>query len=197
MSLKRNPSHDDLHHISNAGIDIQVFTRREARDDESALFSASAASAASLAADVPLLEDDVSEMCVSFVEDVFEPPRTTLAGRIVFGVTTVCCVVALSAMALIHIWAHGQATRMGFVYSQSSKKASRLKEQRRVLGLQLAKLRNPKRLARIARQQLGMRLPPRSQVIGQEQVAARLRRARMKAPKQVQLAIRGRNVHIR
>jgi len=192
---------------SFSGPDIQVFARRKVpphsadghdshADDDSAL--ALHLEAASMAEET-LLDDDVSEMCTSFVEQVFERPQATLAGRIVFGAVATACLLALLAMALFHIWAHGQATRLGFTYSQVSKQHTRLKEERRLLKLQLAKLRNPMRLARIARQQLGMRLPHRSQVISEEQVASQLRahRAGARSRKGIRLASNRRTHMIR
>lgn len=124
----------------------------------------------------------------SYVDDVLHP-RATLLGKTIFWTCSSLCTLAILAMALFHIWAHSQATRLGFVYSQESKQFARLKEERRLLKLRLAKLRSPNRLARIARQQLGMRLPERTHVISESHVVEKLNlSSRRRTKRQIQLA---------
>lgn len=112
-------------------------------------------------------------MYQSFLREL-NAPQSTLTGRVIFWTGSSICIAALLVMALTQIWAHGQATRLGFAYSQASKQATRLKEDQRLLKLQLAKLRSPGRLYKIARQQLGMKLPARTQVISEDQVVQKL-----------------------
>lgn len=148
--------------------DIQVYQRRESNDESLTSMPAELWEESFAYDDFASQDADEDGSYESYLEEL--PERSSLLGRIVFTTLSGACIIAMLSMALTHIWAHGQATRLGFAYSQASKKAARLKEDQRLLKLQLAKLQNPKRLARIAQQQLGMGLPARSHVISEQQV---------------------------
>lgn len=84
------------------------------------------------------------------------------------------CLTILVVASLVDVWAQSEANRMGFVFGQAVKKQQQLQEERKLLEVELASLRDPARLSRIARQELGLRQPRQEQLISEKTVKANL-----------------------
>ncbi|HAA56388.1 MAG TPA: hypothetical protein DCE42_16605 [Myxococcales bacterium] len=115
-------------------------------------------------------EDDWDDECTEYEEATIYAPRASSKGNLLFWSGIALCLTILASAALVDIWAQGEATRLGFTYSKSVQELERVRVERKRLKIRLAALRNPARLVKIARQELGLRQPTRSQLISEKQV---------------------------
>ncbi len=68
-------------------------------------------------------------------------------------------------VALLFVWARIQVIQLGYEVSRVRKDVTELAEQRDILQAEIAELRTPERLTRIASERFGMRLPMGDEVV--------------------------------
>lgn len=89
------------------------------------------------------------------------PKRSSRAGIVALALLVTALAVTA---ALIQVWTHLQAIEYGYKLSKATKENTRLKELNRQLRLEEALLKNPERIAHIAKTELGMAPPQPEQV---------------------------------
>jgi len=72
---------------------------------------------------------------------------------------------ALVALCILRVWQNHQVMRVAYDLSEARRMQLRLEHERRELELELATLRDPRRLGEAARRRLGMTEPARGQVV--------------------------------
>jgi len=71
----------------------------------------------------------------------------------------------LVALCMLHVWLRLQVVKLGYDLSAARQMQLRLEHEQRELEVELATLRDPRRLDELARRQLGMSEPRRGQVV--------------------------------
>jgi cell division protein FtsL len=71
----------------------------------------------------------------------------------------------LVVLAMLQVWLRLQVVHLGYELSAARKMQLRLEHEQRELEVELATLRDPRRLAEVARRRLGMTDPERGQVV--------------------------------
>jgi cell division protein FtsL len=72
---------------------------------------------------------------------------------------------ALVLLCLLRVWQNHLVMRVAYDLSEAGSLARRLEHEQRELELELATLRDPRRLGEVARRKLGMTEPARGQVV--------------------------------
>lgn len=83
-------------------------------------------------------------------------------------------VLSITSAAIAEVWTHLRAIEFGYQIVRARKAQGKLRERNRRLHIELALLKSPERVGRVARQELGMRQPEPEQI-------HRLRRPRVPA----------------
>jgi cell division protein FtsL len=78
---------------------------------------------------------------------------------------TLATVLALLALALLHVWLRVEVVRTGYHLSASAKLQRELEQENRELKVELASLTSPKRLEEMARQRLNLKEAARGQIV--------------------------------
>jgi len=73
--------------------------------------------------------------------------------------------VLLVALCIVQVWLRLQVTHLGYELSAARRMQLRLEHEQRELEVEFATLRDPGRLADVARRQLGMVEPGKGQVV--------------------------------
>ena len=83
------------------------------------------------------------------------------------NLTFVALVVALVfiACSLFYVWSHHQIISLGYETSQASREEQELLQENKKLRLELAGLKSPGRIERMASQELGLGTPQKEQLI--------------------------------
>lgn len=71
----------------------------------------------------------------------------------------------LVVLAMLQVWLRLQVVHLGYELSAARKMQLRLEHEQRELEVELATLRDPRRLAEVARRRLGMTDPEKGQVV--------------------------------
>lgn len=69
------------------------------------------------------------------------------------------------ACSLFYVWAHHQVITLGYEISQANHEQQALVQENQKLRLQLAELKNPRRIERVALKDLGFTNPKKEQLI--------------------------------
>lgn len=69
------------------------------------------------------------------------------------------------AMAITYVWTRIQMIQLGYEVTRIRKEVSDLADQKNLLGAEVASLKSPDRLERIAREHFGMRLPMADEIV--------------------------------
>jgi cell division protein FtsL len=77
----------------------------------------------------------------------------------------VCLFSVFIAELLIYTWVRVQCVRVGYEISELTKEQQRLNELQANLKVELARLRTPQRIIRIAHEKLGLTLPTSRQMM--------------------------------
>ena len=72
--------------------------------------------------------------------------------------------IAIGGAAIAQVWTHFKAIEYGYKIAQTRRERSKLVERNRRLRIELAWLKSPERVARIARNELGLREPEPEQI---------------------------------
>lgn len=72
---------------------------------------------------------------------------------------------ALMAVALIYVWSHIHMTELEYQVAREISTHERILNEQRKLKVELATLKSPQRIEKIAKEKLGMFYPTRDQVI--------------------------------
>lgn len=91
-------------------------------------------------------------------------------GRWMFWGGVSMCFMVMMAVALIHIWAHSEARRLGALQVQGMAVMDKLQDQKKKLQSEIAAMREPVQLAKRAREKLHMIVPEGHQVIMKKQL---------------------------
>ena len=78
----------------------------------------------------------------------------------------VAWVAALTAASALEVWLHLQTTEIGYQLSMIHTLNERLAGERRELEVELATLKTPQSLDRLAKSRLGLRPPREGQIVG-------------------------------
>ena len=79
--------------------------------------------------------------------------------------TLILLVIAIMIELFFYTWCHVQSVHMGYKITSQLKQEKRLRGLQEKLQLELAQLRTPERIIKIASNQLGLVLPDPDQVI--------------------------------
>ncbi len=91
-----------------------------------------------------------------------KPPRRNRK-LVVLGLTLLCLFIA---ELLVYTWARVQCTRTGYEISSLTREQQRLNELQTNLRVELARLKAPQRITKIAQEKLGLTLPtPRQMMV--------------------------------
>lgn len=105
-------------------------------------------------------------MGVEAQEAVMTDPTTKSRRRnpkmLVLWITLLCVFIA---ELLIYTWARVQCVRVGYEISALTKEQQRLTELQANLKVELARLRSPQRIIKIAQEKLGLTLPTSKQMM--------------------------------
>ena len=74
-------------------------------------------------------------------------------------------VFVFTGCCLFYVWSHHQMISLGYETSQASREEQELVEKNKKLRLELAALKSPSRIERIALQELGLVIPQKEQLI--------------------------------
>lgn len=110
---------------------------------------------------------------------VSRPPRR---GAVVL---MLLAMVIVSGLAISHVWTRLRAFEYGYKISKAAKRRARLLEINRRLRIEVALLKSPARISRIATEELGLQPPKPEQI---RRLSLRGRRART-PPEQVARAL--------
>lgn len=89
-------------------------------------------------------------------------PASPRRGAVV--VIMLLTVALLSAAAIAHVWTRLRAIEYGYRISKATRRRAELVETNRRLRIEVALLKNPARIARIATRELGMQSPRPEQI---------------------------------
>lgn len=78
------------------------------------------------------------------------------------GIVAIVAIVTTAAIA--QVWTRLQAIELGYKISQATKTQHRLMEDQQTLRMELAQLKNPERIQKIAIETLGLRPPEPEQI---------------------------------
>ena len=79
--------------------------------------------------------------------------------------TWICLMVFLIGELFFYTWCRVESVRMGYELSQATRNHQSLTALQNNLSIELARLKSPQRLARIAEQQLDLTMPKPEQMI--------------------------------
>lgn len=88
-------------------------------------------------------------------------PRPSRRGMVI---ALVVAAVLITAGAASHVWSRLKVIEYGYQISKASRRQTELLEVNRRLRIEVALLKNPDRVARIAAQELGMQHPQPEQI---------------------------------
>ena len=93
--------------------------------------------------------------------------RKTRRDRYTVKITAVWVVVVVACIVEIffYTWCSVQCTRLRYEIGRQEKTATRLEAEKKELRIEMARLKSPARITRIARDRLGMVVPETDQVI--------------------------------
>jgi cell division protein FtsL len=89
----------------------------------------------------------------------------TTSARTIKTSTLILLVVVIMIELFFYTWCHVQSIHMGYEITSQLKQEKKLKALQEKLRLELAQLRTPERIIKIASNQLGLVLPDPDQVI--------------------------------
>ncbi len=112
-------------------------------------------------------------MARSFSSSVYQnrfvktQPKITWAERArgKFLALVLSFVVLIIGAAILHIWMETQVVNLGYLINHEVELKEELTQKNRLLALEIAKLRSPKRIEEIAKNELTMGLPTKGQLI--------------------------------
>jgi len=82
-----------------------------------------------------------------------------------FTIIAIISILMLVSVTLFYVWTRIQVVSLGYEISQKVKERERIEEINRKLKLEVATLKSPRRIERIAIKKLGLRYPTIDQVI--------------------------------
>lgn len=94
-----------------------------------------------------------------------ETPKRKMKTSTMKTSTLIILVVVVITEVFFYTWCHVQSTHMGYRITSQLKQEKELKALQEKLRLELAQLRTPERIMKIASRQLGLVLPDTDQVI--------------------------------
>ena len=89
------------------------------------------------------------------------PSRPPRRGAVV---VKLLAMVVVSGLAISHVWTRLKAIEYGYKISKAAKRRARLLELNRRLRIEVALLKSPARITRIATEELGLRPPTPEQI---------------------------------
>jgi cell division protein FtsL len=99
------------------------------------------------------------------------PPPPSRRGLVLLLIVVV---LSITSAAIAEVWTHLRAIEFGYQIARARTAQTKLRERNRRLHIELALLKSPERVGRVAREELGMRQPEPEQI-------HRLRRPRLPA----------------
>lgn len=116
----------------------------------------------------------------------------SVAGVLLHLLPAVCLFALFAAVGILHVTSRVLVVDMGYRLSRAEGESSALTRENDRLKLELATLKGPARLERVAREQLGMAMPAGGAVVSVRSDAPKdTRQARVEARSGVRVAERG------
>ena len=89
------------------------------------------------------------------------PPAPSRRGLVLLLIVVV---LSITSAAIAEVWTHLRAIEYGYQIARARKAQTKLRERNRRLHIELALLKSPERVGRVARQEMGMRQPEPEQI---------------------------------